>query len=208
MSKYRINEIFLSPQGEGARQGDLSVFIRFTGCNLRCDIEPGPRSPGGFACDTEFMSGVRMSALEIVQRADELWGEQAVEPWVVLTGGEPLLQVDAALVDLLHERGWKIQIETNGTRAVPDEWGIDWLTVSPKVAEHALRQLKAHEVKYVRGFGQGLPKTRIQAMRRFISPAFDGNEPNPETLDWCERLCTGDSEWEVSVQMHKVWGVR
>nr|VFK22280.1 MAG: Organic radical activating enzyme [Candidatus Kentron sp. LFY] len=223
---YRINEIFLSAQGEGKRQGDLSVFVRFTGCNLRCDIDPGPRSPGGFACDTEFVSGMRMYRRDILNRGETLWKTRSPKnplleiqasktscpkiscpKWMVFTGGEPMLQLDHGLVTLLHDHHWLIQIETNGTRRIPEEWKIDWITVSPKVAEHALQQTLAHEVKYVRGYGQALPRTRVQARHRFISPAFDGTELDGETLQWCRGLVDG-SDWELSVQMHKIWNIR
>lgn len=203
---YRVNEIFKSVQGEGYRQDRESVFLRFTGCNLRCAVEPGPRSPGGFDCDTEFVSGVRMSAFDIVNRCDSLWAEDPAERWVVITGGEPTLQLDQMIVDEFHGRGWKIQIETNGTARVNPDYDIDFITVSPKVAEHALKQLFADEVKYVRGYGQALPKTRVNAKHYFISPAFDGSEMNEETIQWCNQL--SNTKWQVSIQKHKLDNIR
>nr|VFK41925.1 MAG: Organic radical activating enzyme [Candidatus Kentron sp. SD]VFK47834.1 MAG: Organic radical activating enzyme [Candidatus Kentron sp. SD]VFK80685.1 MAG: Organic radical activating enzyme [Candidatus Kentron sp. SD] len=203
---YRINEIFFSLQGEGKRQGKPSVFVRFSGCNLRCDIEPGHRSPGGFLCDTEFVSGSRMSREDVLERCEAVWKAKG-RKWVVLTGGEPMLQLDRRLVSMLRDNHWAIQIETNGTRRVPDEWEIDWITVSPKVAEHALKQTFAHEVKYVRGYGQALPETRVRAPHKFISPAFEGMELDRETLQWCRTLAD-HSDWHLSIQMHKLWKIR
>lgn len=200
--------MFCSPQGEGARAGEMSLFIRFAGCNLRCKREPGTRSPGGFDCDTEFMSGVRMSPAKIVEAAQQLWDLKASssDHWVVFTGGEPMLQLDRELCDHLHEVGWLLAIETNGTREINPNFKLDWITVSPKVAEHAIRQLTATEVKYVRGFGQALPRTRVKADYHYISPAFDGTDLDPMTLEWCRNLI--EPPWQLSVQMHKAWKVR
>ena len=213
--EYRINEMFASPQGEGARAGRPSLFVRFAGCNLRCTKEPGPRSPGGFDCDTEFMSGTRMTADQILADGVRLWNVKYAlhEPWVIFTGGEPMLQLDDELVAAFQDDGWHIAIETNGTRAVPAKWALDWIVVSPKVAEHALRQTTAHEVRYVRGIRQALPRTRIVAERYFLSPAFDGTELDAEALEWCRKLSDdsmafGGPRWELSVQQHKLRGER
>jgi len=126
--------------------------------------------------------------------------------WIILTGGEPALQVDDDLIRALHATGYKLAIETNGSIALPD--GIDWVTVSPKVAEHAIRQRTADEVKYVRGYGQAIPKTVVDAKHKLISPAFDGNVLQEKTLAWCKQLIRDNPEWQLSMQMHKVWGVR
>jgi organic radical activating enzyme len=126
--------------------------------------------------------------------------------WVILTGGEPALQADRELIDALHEAGYKLAIETNGSFPLPE--GIDWITVSPKVAEHAVRQRRANEVKYVRGHGQAIPKTVVEADHYLISPAFEGAEVDPRTLDWCIRLCKENPPWRLSVQQHKLWRVR
>jgi len=209
---YTINEIFWSPQGEGMRAGQMSAFVRFTGCNLRCSMEPGPKSPGGFDCDTEFMSGRRMTAEEIlaaVREACNLSKEhlETYGAWVVFTGGEPGLQVDAALVRLLKDEGFFCAIETNGSICL-DKLGLDWITVSPKVAEHAVRQLRADEVKYVRGYGQALPRPACKAVHQLISPAFNGLTLDRKALEWCLQLIKEDPTWRLSVQMHKAWSVR
>lgn len=216
MKQYTVNEIFWSPQGEGMRAGEMSVFIRFTGCNLRCRQEAAADSPGGFDCDTEFASGRKMTAAEIVSEAYRVVGkpkewflarEDDRQPWVVLTGGEPGLQVDAALVEALHDAGFLVAIETNGSKDVGG-LGLDWITVSPKVAEHAIRQLTADEVKYVRGHGQAIPKPACVARHQLISPAHDGLDLDPRAMEWCVSLVKENPEWRLSVQMHKAWRVR
>ncbi len=106
----------------------------------------------------------------------------------------------------MHTAGFKLAIETNGSRELPP--GIDWITVSPKVAEHAVRQRVADEVKYVRGYGQALPKTVIQAKHYLISPAFDGTTVEPKTLRWCIDLVKSDPRWRLSLQLHKVLSIR
>ena len=198
MERYLVNEIFYSLQGEGVRAGTPNLFLRLSKCNLTCLKESH-----GFDCDTEFESGRWMTIGEILPELRQL---SETCDWVILTGGEPALQVDRELIDALHEAGYKLAIETNGSIELPP--GIDWITVSPKVAEHAIRQRTAHEVKYVRGHGQGIPKTVVQAEHCLISPAFDGDRLDPRTLDWCIRLCKENPPWRLSVQQHKTWKVR
>ena len=203
MKTYRINEIFHSLQGEGMRAGTVNVFIRFSGCNLACDILPGPKSPGGFRCDTEFVSGRDMTGAEIVARIRELMPSM---PAVVLTGGEPLLQLDDELLDLLRAEGVYVAIETNGTYPRPKH--VDWVSCSPKVAEHAMVLEHADELKYVRHYGQGLPKPRIKADSYLISPAWGDDGLDQGTLRWCIDLCKSNPVWRLSVQQHKIWRVR
>jgi 7-carboxy-7-deazaguanine synthase len=195
---YLVNEIFYSLQGEGVRAGEPSLFLRFARCNLRCTVESH-----GFDCDTEFESGRRLGAAEI---AGELRGLAPRCDWVVLTGGEPALQIDAELIAALRGAGFKLAVETNGSRELPP--GLDWITVSPKVAEHAIRQRTANEVKYVRGYGQAVPKTVVTADHYLVSPAFDGPDLDRRTLDWCIQLCKDNPPWRLSVQQHKLWRVR
>jgi organic radical activating enzyme len=202
--QYRINEIFCSLQGEGIRAGTLNHFIRFTGCNLKCDVEPGPLSPGGFACDTEFASGRWMSINQIIDFMKELNPKCKS---IIFTGGEPGLQLDDALVEELLDRGYYLAVETNGTIDL-SPLGLSWITLSPKVAEHAVKQLKASELKYVRGLGQGIPKPAATADHYLISPAFEGNELDAKTLKWCIDLIKENPEWRLSVQQHKGWRVR
>jgi len=172
---------------------------------MRCRLEPSEKSPGGFDCDTEFESGTAMTLKEIdslchaADASDKSW-------WQLLTGGEPGLQVDEEYTNYMHKRGWKLAVETNGSIELKGDY--NWISVSPKVAEHAIRQLKADEVRYVRGYGQAIPQTVVDARHKYISPAFCGNDLREETLEWCKDLVRNNPEWGLSMQMHKVWGVR
>jgi 7-carboxy-7-deazaguanine synthase len=198
--KYRVNEIFFSIQGEGRRAGTPMVFVRFSDCNLRCSVVNS-----GFDCDTEFMSGSEYSAEDILAEAERL------DPrcgWILFTGGEPGLQLDQHLVDQAKSKNWRIAIETNGTIKLPQN--IDWICVSPKSAEHTLRQRYAHEVKYVRCAGMQIPETSIEAEYYLISPAFlpDGAVKR-EDFDWCVDLVKQHSDkWALTIQYHKILGVR
>lgn len=200
---YMVNEIFYSLQGEGVRAGTPNVFVRFTGCNMRCEMEAGEKSPGGFDCDTEFESGRKLSAQEILQEATEI-GHGCNN--VIFTGGEPALQVDGELTQTFIP--WYKSIETNGSVLLNEDTTFQWITVSPKVAEHAIRQKTAHEVKYVRGYGQAVPKTVVTADNYLISPAFDGNNLDRRTLDWCVNLVRENPQWRLSLQQHKQMMVR
>jgi 7-carboxy-7-deazaguanine synthase len=195
---YRINEWFYSLQGEGVRAGTANLFLRFSGCNLKCTKEDM-----GFDCDTEFSSGKDWTLAEIVQNLKETAPEA---DWVILTGGEPMLQVDEALIDGLHEAGFKIAVETNGTKPVSPK--IDWICVSPKGAEHTLQQKFAHELKYVRSYGQGIPKPTIEAQHYLISPAFEADGLPRKNLDWCLQLVKENPRWRLSLQLHKFMNIR
>ncbi len=225
-----VNEVFYSVQGEGKRAGDPSVFVRFTGCNMQCDNAPGPRSPGGFKCDTEFESGTRMKLAALLTEVERvLVAASAALPtatrpvWIVFTGGEPGLQLTEHLCAAFRHAGYRLAVETNGSvplpiHATPPPYAIandtdlglhlacsslDWITVSPKVAEHAIEQLVAHEVKYVRGHGQAIPKTRVVARHYLISPAFNGLTIDRAAADWCTKLVLANAPWGLSVQLHK-----
>jgi 7-carboxy-7-deazaguanine synthase len=198
MDRYLVNEIFYSLQGEGVRAGTPNFFLRLAKCNLACKVETH-----GFDCDTEFESGRWMTLPEIVEELRQL---SEICDWIVLTGGEPALQVDREMIDALHAAGYRLAIETNGSVELPE--GLDWITVSPKVAEHAIRQKKAQEVKYLRGYGQAIPRTVVAAEHYLISPAFEGDRLDPRVLDWCIRLCRENPPWRLSVQQHKMWKVR
>lgn len=220
---YTINEVFYSLQGEGVRAGTPNVFIRFTGCNMRCKKgEESSKSPGNFDCDTEFESGRKLTLMQLHELIQTILSQYASAgafrklPWLILTGGEPALQVDVEFCDYFHSNGYKLAIETNGSIELPKvlmptAFGeseepaeiIDWITVSPKVAEHCIAQRFAHEVKYVRGYGQGIPKTVVEAEHYVISPAFDGTELDKETLKWCIQLVKENPQWRLSVQQHK-----
>lgn len=215
--KYKVNEIFYSLQGEGLRAGEPSVFLRFAKCNLRCRKETH-----GFDCDTEFESFREYELNDLVREVMQLAGPCR---WIVLTGGEPTLQVDEALIDAFHAQGFKLAIETNGTQKVNKK--IDWITVSPKPvrapadiaksaaewqdefnAQNQLRQTFAHEVKVVRAKGQPLPVLPIRADHYLVSPAFEDNRLVAENVGWCIELAKQNPQWRVSLQQHKILKIR
>ena len=249
MSKtYGIVETFFSVQGEGVRAGTMNVFVRFAGCNLKCsdDDSNGPENNVGFSCDTDFVSRTPMTLDQVeiaVQRACDKTGAQNPN-WLILTGGEPALQVDREFCDYFHEKGYKLAIETNGTKELPYEevkfpgmaaeeaiadkvvllpdgrircgahkYLLDWITVSPKSAEHTIRQPVAHEVKYVRNVDHAIPRPSCKALHYRLSPAFDPvfvdgqARMSAGALDTCYRLCRQHPQWGLSVQMHKMIGV-
>lgn len=201
---YRVNEVFYSIQGEGARSGTANVFVRFAGCNLACSADADPQKlPGGqFDCDTEFSSGERYTAEQLVAVIEDA-GQGCKN--VIFTGGEPGLQLDEALISRLP--GYHLAVETNGTRALPP--GLSWVTASPKTAEHTLRLEGADEVKYVRQVGQGIPRPRILARYKFLSPAFTAEgRVDMATVAWCVALVKENPEWRLSLQMHKFIRIR
>ncbi len=205
--KYHLAEIFgPTLQGEGARAGTVNMWLRFAGCNLQCratDIM-------GFDCDTDFEKKMSLTGPEIVHTLGGLAADVPVK-WVVISGGEPGLQLDDELVDLLHGSGWSVAIETNGTRPISSL--VDWISVSPKVAESELGIIETHEVvdelRYVRRHGQPLPQPRLSADHYCISPAWnlDGTL-DEDNLKWCIDLVLGNPTWRLSCQQHKWWGVR
>jgi organic radical activating enzyme len=197
---YRVNEIFFSVQGEGRLAGTPMVFIRFSDCNLRCSVVNA-----GFDCDTEFLSGRYRDIDDILADAEALNPRKG---WLLFTGGEPALQLDAPLVTTAKRRGWRLAIETNGTIKLPE--GLDWICVSPKTAEHTLRQRTADEVKYVRQVGMEIPEPTIKATHHLISPPFMPNGfMRLEDLEWCIELVKANPEkWSLSFQYHKLLQVR
>lgn len=205
---FKVNEIFYSLQGEGRNTGRAAVFIRFAGCNLRCSF-----------CDTEFDSYREMSAEEIVD-AISVWPSR----FVVLTGGEPTLQVDDAFVDLLHQHGYEVAMESNGTRPAPRN--LDWLTVSPKDwwkasggwwTEHRSR---INEVKIVfdedtpaRLSSTHNPQLIIQNSKPItfysLQPCDTGDaERNARILHLCIEYIKQHPQWRLSLQTHKLVGIR
>jgi len=214
MNTYLVNEVFASVQGEGIRAGTFNVFCRFSACNLTCGTGDDAMALGGAPCDTEFVSGVKMTAEEILGAAlhaagvnDGIPQDRRRQYGVIFTGGEPALQLDYELVQMFRDAGFYAAIETNGTKDV-SMLGLDWITCSPKIAEHAVRCLSADEIKYVRGAGQGIPKPRCQATHKLLSPAFDGMEMDREAVATCIKLVKENPEWRLSLQQHKFLRVR
>lgn len=197
MKRFMVKEIFHSIQGEGVRAGTAAVFVRFAGCNLACNV-----AEHGFDCDTDFVGGTSYTIGELLDEVRHL----AAGGWIILTGGEPALQLDQSLVDVLHAAGYRLAIETNGTRTLPR--GLDWVCVSPKPGASVSPYIEADEVKYVLGAGQepGPQVSRIE--HRLVSPAFKGDEADPDAVAWCVEWVLAHPEWRLSYQLHKALGVR
>jgi len=202
----RVTELFYSLQGEGLRAGEPSVFVRFSGCSAKHAC-----ATSGVVCDTEFESGRPTTEDELLDDVATRGGHCR---WVVWTGGEPTDQLTPELIARFHAAGYRQQIETSGVRPVPP--GLDWVTVSPKVAEHILARhfpLRADgfhvdELKYVRHTGQDIPVPALRAQRYCLSPHCDGERMNVENLAHCIALCLEHPVWRLSVQQHKLWRVR
>ena len=189
MKRYRLAEKFYSIQGEGVLAGTPMFFVRFAGCNLKCSW-----------CDTDHVEQFQATAGEIVTAA-----RQRGVRWVCLTGGEPALQADAGLVDVLHAGGIKVAIETNGTLPLPP--GIDWVTVSPK-PEGVTVVRRANEVRYAMAASDSLPCPLTDADHYLLSPIFDGPNPVPENVAWCVKMVKENPTWRLSVQTHKLIDIR
>lgn len=207
---YAVKEIFLTLQGEGAHAGRVAVFCRFAGCNLWSGREEDRTDAVCRFCDTDFvgidgtLGGRYAEAADLADTIAAQWAG-AADRYVVLTGGEPLLQVDAALIAALHERGFTIAIETNGTLDAPD--GIDWICVSPK-AGTSLRIRKGHELKLVYPQVENTPEQFAGlAFERFSLQPMDGPDVAENTVRAID-YCLHHPQWRLSVQTHKTIGIR
>jgi 7-carboxy-7-deazaguanine synthase len=208
---YAVKELFFTLQGEGAHAGRAAVFCRFSGCNLWSGREQDRATAQCRFCDTDFVGvdgdggGRFVDAAALAAAVLAAWGGGGAERFVVLTGGEPLLQVDSALVDALHAAGFEIAVETNGTLAPPP--GLDWICVSPK-AGNDLVITAGDELKLV--FPQeGAEPERFEglAFSRFSLQPMDGPEVAANTraaIAWC----MAHPRWRFSLQTHKHLGIR
>ena len=194
---YKINEIFYSLQGEGFHTGTPAVFVRFSGCNLRCTF-----------CDTQHQTGEMFSLQEIVNEVNKY----SIAPLLVLTGGEPSLFIDEAFVaELKQKTGKKIAIETNGTRPLPTN--LDWVTFSPKSAFEGgdaepcvLKQCDELKVVFL---GQDLAQyDDIEAKYRFLQPCFvEDPEQRQTNMQACVEAVKRHPNWRLSLQIHRVLNI-
>ena len=205
---YSIKEIFYTLQGEGNQAGRSAVFCRFAGCNLWNGTEEGRASAICQFCDTDFVGtdgeggGKFTSAEALAASINRLWPTTyAASKFVVLTGGEPLLQLDAPLIAALHQLGFEIAIETNGTLAVPE--GVDWVCVSPKMGA-TLVVRRGSEIKVVMPQpGQPMHDYESLDFQHHFVQAMDG--PNQaENLRLAIAYCKAHPKWKLSVQTHKL----
>jgi 7-carboxy-7-deazaguanine synthase (Cx14CxxC type) len=218
---YSVKEIFYTLQGEGTHAGRPAVFCRFAGCNLWTGREADRDKAICQFCDTDFVGtdglggGKFEAAQALAERIASFWpdtpdGARGTR-FVVMTGGEPLLQVDAALIGALHARGFELAVETNGTIAAPV--GLDWICVSPKAGSQ-LVQTSGHELKVVvpqAGFSVddllGFERLDFKQLR---VQAMDSAQPGArgKAMEWAVQWCLDHPRWLLSVQTHKTLGIR
>ena len=205
---YAVKELFLTLQGEGMQAGRRAVFLRMAGCNLWTGREQDRWKAQCTFCDTDFVgtdgeNGGRYAAEELAAAARRLWGEEA-RPLVVVTGGEPSLQLDTVLIDALHREGFEIAIETNGTLASPA--GLDWICVSPKAGTEIV-QRSGDELKLV------WPQTGIDPeallardFDHFLIQPLDGVD-REASLGAAIAYVMDHPRWRLSLQTHKLLGL-
>lgn len=206
---YSVKEIFYSLQGEGAHSGRPAVFCRFAGCNLWSGREADRAQAQCSFCDTDFVGtdgpgGGKFAEAEQLARAVAALWPGGGEPYVICTGGEPLLQLDPPLIAAFHAEGFSIGLETNGTLAVPS--GVDWICVSPK-AGASLVQRSGDELKLIVPQPDAPPE-QFAALdfRYFFLQAMDG-PAQQNNLDWAVRYCLTHPQWHLSLQTHKLVGI-
>lgn len=208
---YSVKEIFYTLQGEGAQAGLPAVFCRFAGCNLWSGREADRAAAICRFCDTDFvgtdgtLGGKFAEAAELAARIAAQWPEGQGQRYVVLTGGEPLLQVDAELLDALHAQGFEVAVETNGSIEAPT--GIDWICVSPK-AGAPLLQTKGQELKLV--WPQpGLDPDELGRLdfEHFLLQPMD-NPAQAANTQACIAYCQAHPQWRLSLQTHKILEIR
>lgn len=202
---YRVNEIFLSLQGEGRHAGESAVFIRLSGCNLKCPF-----------CDTDFSRYDSLEVDEIISRIYEACGDNPLPSLCVITGGEPTLQLERSLIDAIHEAGMTIAIETNGTNEVP--LGVDFITVSPKTPYDKsmtakVKVTKCDEVKVIMTETISVEKIReferIDASYYYIQPCDTGYmKTNEKIMQRAVEFVEYHPNWRLSLQQQKILKVR
>ena len=209
---YSAKEVFLTVQGEGGQAGRPAVFLRFAGCNLWTGLERDRASAVCSFCDTDFVGtdgdggGKFRSPEAMADHVSAMWrGREGDPKLVVCTGGEPLMQLDTPLIRALHDRGFEIAVETNGTKAAPD--GIDWICVSPK-ADAPVVQTSGQELKLVFPQKKAMPdRFEGLAFERFWLQPMDGPDLAANTAAAID-YCLTHPKWRLSVQTHKYIGVR
>lgn len=208
---YAVKEIFLTLQGEGAHAGRAAVFCRFAGCNLWTGREQDRDQATCKFCDTDFIGtdgtlGGRYASAELLaDTISDQWVGEMRDRYVVITGGEPLLQLDGELIAALHARGFAIGVETNGTIEPPA--GIDWLCVSPKAGAE-LRIRRGDELKLVYPQPEAMPEDfAALEFERFSLQPMDGPDRDDNTTR-AIAYCLKHPQWRLSLQTHKITGIR
>ena len=208
---YAVKEAFLTLQGEGVQAGSRAVFLRFTGCNLWTGREQDRAAAQCNFCDTDFVGtdgpggGKFADAANLAEHVERLWGDARERRLVVVTGGEPMLQLDTALIDELHARGFRVAVESNGTIAATP--GIDWLCISPKAGTEVI-QRSGDELKLVWP-QDGVDPSDFEGwdFRNFLVQPMDC--PNAqEAVDAAIRLAMDRPQWRLTLQAHKLVGLK
>lgn len=207
---YAVKECFLTLQGEGVQSGSRAVFLRFAGCNLWTGRELDRAAAQCTFCDTDFVGtdgpggGKFADAEELADQVEAMWGAGAEQRLVVITGGEPMLQLDEALIDALHRRGFKVAVESNGT--LPATSGIDWLTISPKAGTEVV-QRQGDELKLVWPQA-GIDPAGLESwdFRHFLIQPMDCAQ-RQQAMDAAIALAMERPQWRLSLQTHKVAGL-
>jgi 7-carboxy-7-deazaguanine synthase (Cx14CxxC type) len=208
MTNYAVKECFLTLQGEGVQTGSRAVFLRFSGCNLWSGREADRATAQCRFCDTDFVgtdgvNGGKFKGVEaLADMVERLWGEGPDQRLVVVTGGEPMLQLDTALIDALHARGFRVAVESNGT--LPAVAGIDWLCVSPKAGTEVV-QRSGDELKLVWP-QEGIDPAELEGwdFRNLLVQPMDGPEGSIEASI---ALAMERPRWRLSLQAHKIAGL-
>ena len=209
---YSVKERYFTLQGEGAQTGRAAVFLRFAGCNLWTGLERDRETAVCKFCDTDFVGtdgpggGKFDSAAALALHVREAWPDKASgRPFVVCTGGEPLLQLDPALIDALHQQGFEVAVETNGTIAAPN--GVDWICVSPKAGSE-LVQRSGQELKFVYHQEDAPPPEAFTGLdfEHFFLQPMDGPDLIRHTAAAVE-YCKAHPQWRLSLQTHKMIGI-
>ena len=207
---YRIKEIFFTQQGEGKNTGKDFIFVRFSGCNLWSGKEKNRASAVCSFCDTDFygtdgINGGKYLAKELIEKIKSLWISADSQIRVVLTGGEPLLQVDKPLIDALKNEHIYIAVETNGTLEAPD--GIDWICMSPK-ANTEIKLKKGSEVKVVYPQKNLNPDDfNVLDFKNFYIQPMD-SQCYKDNVSQAVKFCMRNPNWKLSLQTHKILGIR
>ena len=206
---YKIKEIYYTIQGEGFHAGRPAIFCRFAGCNLWSGREEDRDKAICKFCDTDFwgtdgVNGGKYTASNLSQKLLSLWPETSEKPFLVCTGGEPGLQMDAVLIDALHHHHFEIAIETNGTVPLPE--GIDWLCVSHK-ANTDINITKGNELKLVYPQNENKPEDflHLDFEHFYLQPLDDAQQV--QNTKACIEYCMKHPKWKLSVQTHKVLGI-
>ncbi len=203
---YTVKEIFYSLQGEGYHTGRPAVFCRFSGCNLWSGREADRDGAACSFCDTDFVGGTRYASADDLTRAVRAaWGGGDGAPYVICTGGEPLLQMDHALVDAFRGAGFEVGVETNGTVATRVAGRVDWMCVSPK-GRAPLKLRAGDELKLVYPQADNHPtEFESLAFRHFFLQPRDG--AGVDATARCVAYCLDNPRWRLSLQTHKIIGI-